>query len=445
MPQGGGMPPGGMAQASGSSVGPGIAPPNEVLQLPNRANAWDDETPSDAFFWSNYSSITVDLLWLNTSFHGGVPAYSSTQANPGTSNFVTPQFDYNRYNVVPRVNLDVRIGDYWGVRGSWMQFERSAPTLATTNSNPNAVVLSPPLIDGYIRGTQSDQILIGNVFLKNVTTNVVIPSAAQVRSPRAFLFLNLVPRNTLLPPNQGAPLPPFTLKNAVQAGFPDDLTFSSSFRVEVADMDLTRSIEFARSNGVMGLGVRYGHISHSYSASRVNRGGNSIIPGYDPFINLIQDAVIFTNEDSEYVNYGSTFGGAGPKFSLDIGTEISRFARLYAKGNASVLMGNRKEIAFYKAAQRVTITDVNLQLGQQQSDIFYNQIFAPQIVAERNIFTVIPVGEAEIGIEIAMGGRLSPVFRAGAFGQAWINGGNPTNPNANLFIYGLNATLGIGF
>jgi hypothetical protein len=36
--------------------------------------------------------------------------------------------------------------------------------------------------------------------------------------------------------------------------------------------------------------------------------------------------------------------------------------------------------------------------------------------------------------------------RLGAFfGQSWIGGGNATNPNANLILYGINTTLGFAF
>ena len=39
----------------------------------------------------------------------------------------------------------------------------------------------------------------------------------------------------------------------------------------------------------------------------------------------------------------------------------------------------------------------------------------------------------------------SPQLVRGQAVRTWIGGGNATNPNANLFIYGVNASLGLGF
>jgi hypothetical protein len=79
------------------------------------------------------------------------------------------------------------------------------------------------------------------------------------------------------------------------------------------------------------------------------------------------------------------------------------------------------------------------------ADLLYTRRVAPQVAGERNVFTVIPLGEAEAGIEVALAAKFFPVFKLGFFGQCWVNGGNATNPNANLCIYGVNASVGFGW
>lgn len=425
--------------------GPGIAPPASMLTLLNNPNAFDDDIMADSVSWSCYSSFSVDLLFLTTRFDRN-PAFRTDQRAPGSGVFFTQDFTYTDTEVTPRLTFDLRVGD-WGVRASWMKTQQESNVENTTNSNFRATVLSPPLVDGSIRVSEKDQIIVGNVFLKNVNNQFTQRTAAQVSSPRAYFFVNLVPRATLLPPNQGSPIPPFTLANALQAGFPDFLKFSSTVTTEIYDMEITRAIEFNRATGLVGLGARYGYVSNGYFAQRRNANGSTVIPGYDPFISLVFDAVINSNQDRETVTYGHNFGGVGPKLSFEIGTEVTHWARLYAKANGSVLMGCRKETAYYEALQAVNVTDVNLQGGQQQSDLFYTRTVSPQVAASRNTFTVIPLTEVEAGVECAMGvgGKIFPVVRAGFFGQCWFNGGNATNPNANLFIYGFNASFGIGF
>lgn len=444
-----GGPGAGGVMPAGGDVGPGGMPPPSALQLTNYANAWDDDTPADSCWWCRYSSISVDLLILHSEFSSN-PAFSTNL--PRTARAARAfGFTHDNPTVVPRINLDLKFGDYWGVRGSWMRWETAGDPLQITNGSPNGVVFSPPTIDGNFLVRQVDRLVINNVAVRpDIVNQFRTPGTAQVVSPRPFFFINQVPRQTLLNNIFGQaqqPLPPFTLLNAVQAGFPDTLSFQHRFEIERADLELTRSIELGTMTGLVGLGAMYGQVSHAYRATRVNSGGTTVIPGYDPFVLLppplprIFDANIRVNEDSEQLIYQHTFGGTGPKFSFELGKEITSFARLYSKWNGAILFGNRKETATYQARQQVQIFDTE---RNPPADIFYTQTIDPQTTV-RNSFTVMPVGEVEAGIEIAFGGRLFPVFKCGAFGQAWLGGGNATNPNANLLIYGINASLGLGF
>lgn len=415
------------------AAGPGVTPSSDMLTLQNRPNAFDDETPASLPGWGRYCSFSVDFLTLRTNFDRN-PAYSVFANGQAFSR----DFDFPE-TLVPKLTLDLQFGDYFGVRGSWMRMENSASPVFIGNSDPNIFVSTPSLLPGTVLVNQVDQTRIGGVFQKDNRT-VLAQNVSQIVSPRPFFFPSLLPTQSLLPPV--TKLPAFTLSSAVQAGFPDFFAIGSSLRTEVADLELTHAIEFNSWTGTFGLGLRYGHISQNYSALRANNGGSNTIPKYDPFVTIVIDAVIFTRADYEQAIYGSTFGGVGPKLSFEWGTDITPFARIYGKVNGSVLMGNRKQVLYYASVQNVNITDVN---PPPQADIFEIQTAAGQQAALKNSFTVVPLAEAEAGVEVGFGGRFFPILRVGAFGQAWINGGNAANPNANLFVYGVNASLGFGF
>lgn len=421
------------------------APPPAMMSLGNSPNGFDDDTPAD-LPWSCFSSFRVDLLFLNSSFDRN-SAYHTNVGRPGGS-LVEQKFSEDHTEFVPRLSLEIGIGELWSVRGSWMRFKHNARTEFIGNADPNTTVLSPIFLNGSYTVTQVDQFQLAGALVTNNQNTFIEMVPLQIISPRPFWFLSILPRVNLIPRGPAFPppfinLPPFPFQNAVQAGFPDFLSFSSQVKTEVSDLEITRYVELNRATGTLGLGVRYGSISHNYIATRNNLGGRARLGNYDPFApTIVPDADIIVNQDRESLTFAHTFGGTGPKLGFDLGAPISSFARLYGRANGSVLMGNRKQVVFYDALQQVTITDRD---QAPPGNLFYTRTVLPQRVALRNDFTVVPLGEAEAGLEIVFGGRLFPVLKVGAFGQAWINGGNATNPNANLFLYGVNASLGFGW
>lgn len=437
----GGMPvPGGMPGANfGYQEERDLTEAPPVLMSTREPNAFvsDESLASrDPFV---YSSITVDFLALWSHWDRNPAAIREHSVN-GILTRDNYDFEYGS-NFAPRIKMNFQFGPYWGIRGSWMKLDQAASHITIENSDPGDLVSSIGPAFGNVNFRNLETITLGGA--SNTTATEFSRSVPLVvSSPEPYFFTGLVPTETLLqfPPQ---PLPPFTLSSGLQTGFPDQMIFGSSLRMQVADLEATRYIEYGSAHGVIGLGLRYTNLSQNYFAARKNFGGSVIIPGYDPFIAIIDDAVINLIEDTTTVSYAHEFYGVGPKFSFEIGADVSSFARLYSNFNGTVLMGNRREVGFYNSRQVATISDIS-QFPPAQ--LQYEQVVTgPGAAFQRDSFTVIPFGECEIGAEVRMGGALFPVFRVAFVGQYLAGAGNATNPNEDLFIYGVSSTIGFGF
>lgn len=212
-------------------------------------------------------------------------------------------------------------------------------------------------------------------------------------------ILNPDPTRTISTPE---PLPGFRIDSPSSAGispaFPDRLTAVSELRMEVAKAEVTRYIEIWDWFGSLGLGLQYSYVSQNYSAQRTN-------PAFG---------------GTRSIFYGHNFGGVGPEASINLALPLGERLRLYSNLSGAVMFADREEEAFANGPALAAAT--------------------------RREFTVLPMGEAEVGFSFQFGNNVVfPIAKVGIVGQYWVNAGNATNPNANLFLYGVNASVGFGF
>ncbi len=437
MQTGGGSP--GGVPAQNITGAPPVSLTNDVYSV----NAFDDLDTIGSTEPSTYSEASVDLLILWTDFDRN-PAFSTNVRGIAATTPGTVDFDYDSPRVIPRVNLNFQFSPFWGVRGSWMRLSQASNVIAFNNSNPFANIQSVAPVSAAVPVVETQDVILSGVNTSSQVLTGTENRPVQIISPNTFFFLDSLPTQSLqdlVPLTLG----PFPFSSSISMGFPDMLAFGSSLRLEVFDAQLTRYIELGTANGLIGVGVRYAYVSQNYTASRVNFGGVQQTVGYDPFVNLDDDAQLLVAVDRDEMFYGHNFGGVGPKFSLELGQDMGIAGRLFSKFHGSVLFGNREEVAFLTGQQRAIVSDIDRNVV---SDLIFDQTVGSntQAVYQNDSFTVIPVGEVEAGIEFRLGmGKFIPLVRLSGFAQAWINGGNATNPNANLYLYGANATVGIGF
>jgi len=161
------------------------------------------------------------------------------------------------------------------------------------------------------------------------------------------------------------------------------LSASSDLAINVGDFQATCSYDTAFWSHLLGVGVRYTHMSQDYRASVSNAA---------------------TRID---VTSGHNINAAGPSFSLETKRRIgeSGFA-VYGQAHGAILFGRANEI----------YTAVNNGVAQEFS---------------RNQTDVLPVGELEIGGEYSRNiGRACLIVQAGFAGQVWWGGGNASNLDA---------------
>jgi hypothetical protein len=158
------------------------------------------------------------------------------------------------------------------------------------------------------------------------------------------------------------------------------ISASSNLAINAADFQGTRSYENGCWSHLLGLGIRYTHMSQDYRATLAN--GNTRID----------------------LNSGHDFNGVGPSFAVETKRRISEsgFA-IYGQLNGAILFGHANEA--YSAVNNG----------------------APQLFT-RDETRVLPVGEMELGGEYQRNmGRAKLFMQAGFVGQVWWAAGNASN------------------
>ncbi|MBI1831093.1 MAG: hypothetical protein HYR84_06555 [Planctomycetes bacterium] len=173
------------------------------------------------------------------------------------------------------------------------------------------------------------------------------------------------------------------------------VTASSRLAVNVMDVEGTCHIETAKWSHLLGIGMRYAHMSQDYRAAVVNA---------NTFIDLTS---------------GHNLNGIGPEFSLETKRRIGEtgFA-IYGQMHGAILFGRAKEI------QSAVVNAVPMQFSRHHTD-------------------VLPVGELEVGVEYQRSiGRVKVFGQAGFQGQAWWGGGNASNLDPVGFSSAANSNFG---
>jgi len=170
---------------------------------------------------------------------------------------------------------------------------------------------------------------------------------------------------------------------------------SSNLAVNVLDIEATCSIDSAKWSHLLGIGVRYAHMSQDYRATVFNT---------KTFIDLTS---------------GHNLNGVGPAFSLETKRRVgeSGFA-IYGQLHGAVLFGRAKEM------QAAVINGLPMEFSRRHTD-------------------VLPVGELEAGLEYERNvGRVKVFGQAGFQGQAWWGGGNASNLDPVGFSSAANNNFG---
>lgn len=170
---------------------------------------------------------------------------------------------------------------------------------------------------------------------------------------------------------------------------------SSNLAVNVFDIEGTCSIDGAKWSHLLGIGVRYAHMSQDYRATLTNA----------------QTRIDLTS--------GHNLNGVGPAFSLETKRRIgeSGFA-VYGHMHGAIVFGQSKE------GQYAISNGTPLQFTREE-------------------MRVLPVGELELGAEYQRNAGRTRLFVQGGFvGQVWWNGGNASNLDAVGFTSASNSDFG---
>jgi hypothetical protein len=193
------------------------------------------------------------------------------------------------------------------------------------------------------------------------------------------------------------------------------LLATARLRMNVWDFEFTDDIRLSRWVGLVGLGVRYAHLSQDYAASPTDiaLGGATVIASHN-------------------------FNGAGPTLALELHRDLGCAGLyFYGYGRGSVLFGNAKE-----SSEVVAIDDT---LGSFAS------------ATQKN--PVLPVGELDFGLGWNRAVSRTVLYaQVGFVGQVWFGTGNSnidgvlsslgldtSHRNDNLGLIGLSFRTGVNF
>jgi hypothetical protein len=398
---------------------PNGGPPSDATggngQQPNGAppplgtsffSAFDDRFENCDRDYTIPCSVSVDFLILKPLYSKKDVAFTSPTGVPGVAAPGTTDFGDYGYALAPRITLQWMPFDEFGIRGSWYKTSYSQ---SISFVNPSAA---------------------------NQVSSVVTPLGKSVTSPQPFFYLNALPAESV----------PFPFTSSYDLGSADTLVFQNSLSIQVADLDFVRTFDAPYAAGWFGLGARYADISHSYAAYRNNPGfapglnAFTIPNGYDPFDDDA-DATYQDLHDYKQIYYSTVFTGVGPSISFHMECPKETCFQFYIDTKAAAILGTRKETLYVNSRQTATFAETDeLPLPFTEFD---NNLVSHH---SSTLFACVPVAEVEAGISIRTGnGGLRPVVKVAGIAQYWWDAGNSTDPTANLFMYGVDASVGFQF
>ena len=381
-----------------------------------------------------HSYIGIDFLSLKAHFGQKDLAYTQT----GGTNAGTYNFDQRGFEFAPRITLRLMPFDEFGISGSFFKFSDFAQNFGFTNSNPSTVFTSAPFpfVPSTVASTTSGSV-------GRLPSIIVVPFNNFVQSPAPFYFASLLPKVALNGGNPGT----FGYTSNVQGGFPDQLQFRTTSTFQTADLKLDRTWQIGEMRGTIGLGAQYLSFSHSYSVDRFNAGGP--LPTHYDFQDADDDlfqvdpASRFDDgPDFDHFFYGYHYEGVGPKLALEGTWPPTGAVQFFAKVGGAVAFGGRKEVTTVSSTQNGAFHD------HDGAEAFADLVFSRSLSfrAEHNTFVAIPMAEAEAGVSYApTDWAVKPLIKVSIIAQYYDGGGSDLDPNAGIFLYGVNATAALQF
>jgi hypothetical protein len=259
--------------------------------------------------------------------------------------------------------------------------------------------------------------------------------------------------NNLLPfmpniPNEAFRGPvPASLLGATGSGS-DQMVFRSNLKIDVIDLECTRTADNCRWLIQLAAGARYAHISQRYSAGASSPGGSFPIflrDADDPEGELELDTFRM-DPNTALVDSVRRFNGAGPTSYMEVRFRLLPSGlSLFGSLRGSLLVGRTTQ----KAALSNAFSGSILHDGPEDTDSSLVASYFRQkgYSSEATGWTeVIPVGEFQLGATYdCCTGGYRPFLEAAFVGQEWWGAGNNTTEKGDLSLLGLKVTAGVRF
>jgi hypothetical protein len=301
---------------------------------------------------------------------------------PGTVGFrgnpPSDTFDYS-VNFAPRVTLGVETATGWGIRASWLQLNESTSTgiFPSNDKTLNTTVSSVPVFG----------------------------------------------------------VPGFTVPSPVAKEFDvfhNNVVFNNHVRWTVWDAEAFKDFQFDRWSFLVGTGARYLYLSQEYRGASWNSGTAKL--GAGKAITTFK-----LTEDSEFLNSGRNFAGAGPTSFLELHRRIGQTRlSLYGSARGSVLFGDIGTDSFQSTVVQGTIKPPKGKTTTVNTSTFE--------LASTSRDHTLTMGDFEVGADWTQPyGRLLLLLRAGLVNQTIFNSGTATSSHGNVGQYGLRFTAGFNY
>lgn len=219
---------------------------------------------------------------------------------------------------------------------------------------------------------------------------------------------------------------------------PTFLNFNNRVRIEIIDLEVTRSGRMGCVDLTASLGLRYLQTYQEYNASEM-LGNIPATPEFDQFGNDV--TTIF---QSQSIRSGQTNNGLGPILGLEGRTTLWDNLRVYGLGRVGFIFAEGKQEAY----QQVNFDPQRVPFG------FPNPQNSSAIANYAKLVTTV---EVEVGLEYAIqlnsgsevylrGGLLGmSIGGVGNSSRSTVGAGTGESQSDNLSLFGINASIGFRY
>lgn len=201
----------------------------------------------------------------------------------------------------------------------------------------------------------------------------------------------------------------------------DNLTFSSSLRIDAVDAEMTWDWNCGNMKFLAGIGGRFLYMNQTYDARLRNK---------------LSDGV---TSELQTLDFSHNFNGGGPTIDLQANWKLGTTNLfLYALGRGSMLIGQSVSSTAYTQS-------VNDPLGKTNGGAFPVVSFInPSVTNSSN--NVIPVTEFELGLDYSRDwSRFHYFARSAIVTQTYFGAGNASRTDGNFSLFGVQFSLGLEF